>query len=144
MFRITSEAELMNCFRPRDRDEVVVPERAFPLSVRDYLTWLEPSGVRVYLVFRDPLGGALLGIVFRRDQGNAVEPAMCEWCHSVRGGGSVGLLTARASSRRRIGISLCRDLSCAEKSETYDDGSSRLRVKKVIERMTLFARRNIF
>ena len=43
---------------------------------------------------------------------------MCDWCHWSGGGNSVGLLTAQASSKRRVGVNLCLDLSCGAKLES--------------------------
>ncbi|MBC7691238.1 MAG: FBP domain-containing protein [Methylotenera sp.] len=152
-FKISSETELLNCFRDLDRDEVLLTqELSFPIIVTDYLTWLEPSGVRAYLVFKDRSEGAPLGISFRRDQGPGVSPAMCEWCHSVRSGESIGLLSATASSKRRVGIQLCRDLSCKAKvlaeapgvSDLSSTVSAEAKLAGVVGRMTDFARRQLF
>ena len=152
-FSISSETELLKCFRDLDRDEVLLSaDLTFPIVVRDYLTWIEPSGCRVYLVFKDRAEKAPLGISFRRDQGPGVSPAMCEWCHSVRGGGSIGLLSATASSKRRVGIQLCRDLSCRAKVLASAPGVSDLppttapeaKLQSVIGRMADFARRQLF
>jgi hypothetical protein len=113
MFLIQNEAELRGFFRELDQPEVILSEELkFPLKVRDYLHWLEPSQCRVYLVFKDPSFKAPLGLVFRRDQtmGPSVA-AMCEWCHAVRSGNEIGILTATCDSKKRIGVSLCRDLS---------------------------------
>src|SRR4051794_7258476 len=96
MIRISSEAHLRSTFRSIDQDEVVPPvETRFPLVAKDYLRWLEPSGHRVFLVFEDE--GALRGVVFQRTSGAAdTAAAMCQWCHAVRSGPAVGLLTAAA------------------------------------------------
>lgn len=146
----------MESFRPIDRDEVIVPkELTFPIVVKDYLAWLEPSGARVYLIFSDRPKSHPLGIVFRRDVTALVDPGhslgMCEWCHSVRGGAKVGLLSATASSKKRIGLHLCNDLSCKDKlrnSPGVNDMPELLprgeRIKEVIGRMTHFARRELF
>lgn len=141
----------MQTFRPIDQDEVQLPsEMTFPLLVRDYLAWVEPSGHRTYLVFAD--GAKARGIVFRRSHQSADAPAaMCDWCHSVRGRGAVGLLTATVSKTNRIGLTLCRDLSCKEKLEkppgvndvfeSVDVGEKK---QRLVERMSHFARRNLF
>ena len=159
MFLIRNEAELRACFRELEQAEVrVANDLQFPLRVRDYLRWLEPSGARAYLVFRAPGARAPLGIVFRRDQslGPGVA-AMCEWCHSVRSGNEVGMLTVASSPRKRVGLSLCRDLSCGDKVRAApgpDDfaasmgaggteAAAPLRLRRVIERMALFARREL-
>jgi hypothetical protein len=55
MFLIQSEKDLLECFRPLDQSKVELPkDMKYPLFVRDYLRWLEPSGARVYLVFASP------------------------------------------------------------------------------------------
>ena len=117
MIRITSENELINAFREIDRNDVRLPhDIKFPLALKDYLSWQEPSGARVYLVFQDPRGRGARGIVFKRTGGSPSEGVvqMCQWCHSVRGGNAVGLLTAKATKRRRVGVHLCSDLSCKQ------------------------------
>src|SRR5947209_136067 len=150
MFKITDEKELIGSFRASEQEEVILPpEIRFPILVKDYLSWLEPSGNRVYLVFRD--GESRLGIVFRRDQGAGTSAVMCEWCHSVRGGDSVGLLTAKAAANRRVGIHLCRDLSCKDKLEVapgihdlQESVEPRERARRILGRISVFARRELF
>jgi hypothetical protein len=154
MIRIASEKDLFDSFRPLDQGEVALPENLdFPLDLKDYLAWTEPSGHRVFLLFTTPGRKAPLGIVFKRDSsaGSSMPASMCEWCHSVRAGDGVTLLTATASSRRTVGIYLCRDLSCKNKSETApspDDlpqsTSGNDRVRRIVQRMSEFATRNIF
>jgi hypothetical protein len=152
MFRIQSENELKECFREQDREELILgPEVKFPMVARDYLAWVEPSGNRTYLVFQDASFKGPLGIVFRRVQslGPGVA-AMCEWCHSVRSGDEVGLLTVKTHSNRRIAISLCRDLGCAENVRSgpgvHDfptTASVQERVRRVLAKMADFARREL-
>jgi hypothetical protein len=152
MFLIQNEAELRGFFRELDQPEVILSEELkFPLKVRDYLHWLEPSQCRVYLVFKDPSFKAPLGLVFRRDQtmGPSVA-AMCEWCHAVRSGNEIGILTATCDSKKRIGVSLCRDLSCAEKirstpgtNDFAASSSVQVRMQKVIGKMASFSRREL-
>lgn len=152
VFKISNEQELKECFRPLDREEVIVPQDFhYPAIVKDYLTWVEPSGYRVYLVFSDRLGAPPLGIVFRRDQSAGTAAAMCEWCHSVRTGDGVSVLSANSSSRKRVGLHLCRDLSCKEKAESepgvHDfpiSQSPQEKIKRIIGKMAAFARREIF
>lgn len=117
MIRIDSEHELLMAFREIDRDEVDLASAVkFPLILKDYLAWTEPSGHRVYLLFQDPNGNIARGLVFRRSSIPA-QPIvqMCQWCHSVRGGNAVRLLTVKASQNRTLGLHLCSDLSCKEK-----------------------------
>jgi hypothetical protein len=152
MIRIASEAQLLESFRDLDRDEVEISKDLhFPMLVKDYLTWSDPGGHRVYLVFSEPGHKTPLGVVFRRSSSGAVPPQMCEWCHSVRGGDGVMLLTATASSQKRVGIHLCRDLSCKDKVESAPGAndfpeslSSRERTQRILQRMSQFARRAIF
>jgi hypothetical protein len=55
MFRIETEKELLSAFRSRDRKFVELPKGTrLPLFVRDYLAWVDPYGVRVFLVFTAP------------------------------------------------------------------------------------------
>jgi hypothetical protein len=148
MFRIESEKALLDCFRPIDRS-TVAPTKSmeFPLYVRDYFTWVEPSGARTYLVFPDTASGKLLGVSFRRDQPRGASPYFCEWCHSVGSSAEIGLLTADASERRRVGISACLDLRCVDKLETRSNltgENARHLARGVIEKMSEFARKSIF
>jgi hypothetical protein len=156
MIRIASETELLDSFRALDRDEVELPDDlSFPVLVKDYLTWSDPGGHRVYLVFSEPGADSrkrsALGIVFRRSASGSGPPQMCEWCHAVRGGDGVMLLTATASSQKRVGIHLCRDLSCKDKVEAAPGAhdfpeslSARDRTQRILQRMSQFARRAIF
>lgn len=156
MIRIESAAALIESFRPIDREmhgeALEVPGSfRFPMLVRDYVAWMEPSGARAFVVFADPGSRAPMGIVLRRDTSGATPPAICEWCHSTRGEGGIGLLTATASDKRRVGIHLCRDLACKERVEAAAEAdssfvpvSARDRVRRVVERMASFARRNLF
>lgn len=152
MFRIQSEDELRSCFRDLDQEDIFLDhEMKFPLVAKDYLTWIEPSGVRAYLVIQDEGLKSPFGLVFRRDQtlGPTVA-AMCDWCHAVRSGNEIGIMTATSNSRKRVGISLCRDLSCASKireepgvNDFLSSTSIQERVRRVIQKMASFARREL-
>jgi hypothetical protein len=152
MFQIDNESDLKSFFREVDQPEVILSDDLkFPVRARDYLRWLEPSGNRVYLIFKVPTFKAPLGIVFRRDQalGPAVA-AMCEWCHAVRSGNEIGVLTATSSKKKRIGLSLCRDLSCADKirsapgaNDFSSNASIPLRIERVLEKMADVSRREL-
>ena len=64
MIRIQNEAELLELFRPVDRDEVRPPvHQTYPMAVTDYLAWVEPSGHRTFLVFEDEKSRSGLGVV---------------------------------------------------------------------------------
>ena len=145
MFRLETDRALITSFRSRDRRAIEMPAGiTFPLFVRDYLAWTETSGARVYLVFAAPGSRKPIGIIFRRDaqDGGARTSHMCEWCHSYGSSYEVGLLTTDASSKRRVGVSLCVDLRCKEKLEDAADRSGRHPLKaleQLQERMFRFA-----
>lgn len=112
MFKISSEAELLDAFRSTEREKIELPrDLAFPIYVKDYLSWIEPSGARAFFVVDIGARRAPFGLVFRRTLGGSV--SMCEWCHSVSD--DVGLLSAWATSRRSVGVHLCHDLGCRER-----------------------------
>jgi hypothetical protein len=148
MFSIKTEADLLNAFRPRDRASVELPAGlSFPHFVRDYLAWVEPAGVRVFLVFEDPASKRPLGIAFQRvSSAGGAGPQLCEWCHAYGSASEVGLLTADRNSRRRVGVALCRDLRCADKIEQAGELSGRSTVEprhRLVERMVRFAREGL-
>jgi len=142
MFQLTSEEMLIQTFRPRDRAGMEIPsDLKFPLFVRDYVAWREPSGAGVRLVFGPP-GGAPTGIFFRRAHGEPNTAQMCEWCHSGGGADQIGLMTADVNSRKRAGITICLDLRCQEKIEDAANraGRSALDAKRaMMERIAKFA-----
>lgn len=153
MLRIGTEDEMKQAFRPIDQEAVQFPsDLQFPLLVKGYMAWVEPSGHRTYLVYEDPTKGVPRGVVFKRTHATADQPAaMCDWCHSVRGRGAVGLLTTSVSPKKRIGLTLCRDLDCKEHlekgpgvndlRESLDRDDKR---RQIVGRMNDFARRNLF
>jgi hypothetical protein len=152
MVQIHSEKELLELFRPFDREEIHLANSLhFPIRFDDYLTWEEPSGSRIYLLFVDPSLRSPLGIVFRRDQSDGDASSMCEWCHSIRAGNGVSLLTATASTKKRVGIYLCRDLSCKDKL-TSDPSPNDIpqfsiqekRLENVLKRMSSFSKQSLF
>ncbi len=154
MIRIQSENELLQMFRPIDRDQVRVPsDFQFPVAVVDYLAWVEPSGHRTFLVYEDQASHDGRGVVFRRSHPPA-EPVtnMCEWCHSVSGSGTIGLLSVSVNAKRRVGLNLCRGLECKANVEAEPPGLHDLReslsigekTSRIMTRMTEFARRNLF
>ena len=143
MFIIDSEQSLIAAFRPRDRQQLELPKVSYPLFVRDYLAWPDGAGARVYLLF-SVTKGAPTGIAFRRDQqgGEAGVSRMCEWCHSHGAADRIGLLTADLNSRKRVGVSLCLDLSCNTRLHDAADCSGRSPVeasRALIERIARFA-----
>ncbi|RKH60779.1 FBP domain-containing protein [Corallococcus aberystwythensis] len=144
MFRIESEKELLNAFRSRDRKHVELPKGTrLPLFVRDYLAWVDPYGVRVFLVFVAPGSTRPTGIAFRRDQQGdpTLVPNMCDWCWTSTGA-DIGLLTTDVDSKRRVGVNLCQDLRCGERLEAQADRSGRSTrddIARLIQRMARFA-----
>lgn len=154
MIRIQSETDLLQAFRPIDRDTVRLGSHVrFPLAVSEYLSWVEPSGHRTYLVFEDEKSRSLIGVVFKRNQ-PPPDPVtnMCEWCHAVSGSGTIGLLSTDVNKKKRVGLYLCRDLQCKENIEAEPPSVHDLRESiskqekrmRVLERMSEFARRNLF
>jgi hypothetical protein len=145
MFLIETEKEFLNAFRSRDRKVVEPPKGTrFPLFVRDYLSWMDPYGVRTFLVFTAPGGKRPTGIAFRRDQQGekTLSLRVCDWCRSPGGGEQIGLLTTDVDSKRRVGVYLCLDLRCNERLETATNlagGSVQDETQKLIERMARFA-----
>lgn len=144
MFRIETEKELLNAFRSRDRKHVELPKGTkFPLFIRDYLAWVDPYGVRVFLVFTAPGGKRPTGIAFRRDQqgDKNVAPHVCDWCRSGGTSDQIGLLTTDVDSKRRVGVNLCLDLRCNERLETTANLAGRSvmdETKRLMERMARF------
>jgi hypothetical protein len=149
MFRIETEKELLGAFRSRDRKHVELPKGTkLPLFVRDYLAWVDPYGVRVFLVFTAPGSKRPTGIAFRRDQGGDknLAPHMCEWCRAHGTSDQIGLLTTDVDSKRRVGVNLCLDLRCNERLETTANLAGRSvmdETKKLIERMAHFAQEGL-
>jgi hypothetical protein len=142
MFKIDSEQSLVTAFRPRDRAHLELPKLSYPLFVRDYLSWSDPSGTKVFLLF-SVTRGAPTGIAFQRDQGSVPGARMCEWCHSYGAGDRIGLLTTDVNSRKRVGVSLCLDLSCNVKLEDAANRAGKSSVeasRALIDRIARFAR----
>jgi len=126
VFRIETDRDLIQSFRPRDRRVIEMPPGlTFPLFVRDYVAWTETSGSRVYLIFSAPGSHQPIGIIFRRDRGGPDVARMCEWCHDYGSSQAVDLLTTDVDSKVRVGISLCVDLRCKEKLEDAANRSGR-------------------
>ena len=145
MFQLQSEKEFLNAFRSRDRKTLEAPKGTrFPLFVRDYLAWVDPYGVRVFLLFQTPDMQRPVGIAFRRDQqgDKTLTARLCEWCHSHGAADQIGLLTTDLDSKVRIGVNLCLDLRCGERLETEANRQGRSPLddlKKLLEKMERFA-----
>lgn len=145
MFRIETEKELQQAFRPRDRRTLELPEgMRFPLFVRDYLSWTEPTGTRVFLLMPSPGNERKpVGIAFRRDAQGGGGMSMCDWCHTPGAAQGVGMLTTDVNSKRRVGVHVCLDLGCQERLETESHLSGRHpreAMKPLMERMQRFTR----
>lgn len=118
-FTISSEQELLESFRPRDQKKLLVPDSfKFPLNVRSYLTWREPSGVYTYLIFKTPNWDLPRGVVFKRTSPSG-DPVggLCNWCHAYGTSEEIGLLSVAMSSHVSNSYYLCQDLNCIEKIE---------------------------
>ena len=143
MFKLDTEDQLLEAFRPRDRKHVeLAPEVKLPLFVRDYVAWTHPAGGRVYVVFSVP-GGVPTGLVFDTDSGGGPPvPHMCDWCHHTGLGNQVGMLSAYLNARKRVGVLLCRDLGCKDRIEEQASRggySARPHLEKLVQRMGRFA-----
>ncbi len=144
MFQLKSEKELLAAFRTRDRKHVEPPPGLqYPLFVRNYLSWVDPTGVRAFIVFAGPDESHPTGIAFRRDQtGEGGGSGLCEWCHSSGSSDEIGLLTTDVSGHKRVGVYLCRDLRCEAKIQDAADRSGRNPIpptREALLRMSRFA-----
>jgi len=151
MKTVTSESELLRCFREIDREQVELPpDLVLPLEVDDVLAWT--VGPRAFLLFRDRPQQSPRGIVFHRNQGALPDVvAMCDWCHAVRGHGGVKLMSVTSDERRRVGLYLCSDLGCVSRSRDLpqpDDVPERLdsaeRARRTLRRICDFASLRVF
>lgn len=148
MFRIRTEEELRTCFRPKDLKAFELGDgMTFPLFVRDVFSWVEPQGARAHVVFLPPGEVRPVGLSFRRDQGSRAEGGvMCDWCHIHGSPDQVSMLMCTASSKRRVGVLLCRDLQCAQRVEDAADRAGRNVAAArgaVVQRMWRFAQEGL-
>ncbi|MBI5495110.1 MAG: FBP domain-containing protein [Deltaproteobacteria bacterium] len=148
LFRIDDEAALRAAFRPRDLRAWAPPARvAWPLLVRDCVSWADPVGDHVCVVFQDPVSRQPLGISFQRESAaGATGSRLCDWCHAFGSVREIGLLMCERTSRRRIGVWLCRDLACADRAEEVAFRAGRNGKKAravVVERMWHFAQHGL-
>jgi hypothetical protein len=141
MVVVTSEAELLACFRKIDQREVELsPELALPLEVEDVFAWT--VGPRAFMLLRDRPDARVRGIVFHRSPGVMDHiVAMCEWCHLVRGHGSIKLMSAQADKRRSVGIYICSDLGCLARARELPGRDS---AGRTLRRISDFANRCLF
>lgn len=143
MFKLDSEEAVLKTFRPKDRGLVEFQAgQRFPVILRDCWTWTHPAGGRVFLVFASR-GGVPTGIVFDSNGGDSAGvPQMCDWCRSPGMGTQIGLLTAKLSGKKRVGVHLCSDLSCKQKLEDEADRNGAPvapAIDALLERMGRFA-----
>lgn len=118
-FSIESEKELVDSFRLRDQKKLVLPVGLkFPLNIRSYFTWKEPSGVYTYLVAKMPNWDMARGVAFKRTASSG-EPTggLCNWCHAYGTSEEIGLLSVAMSSSVSTSYLICQDLRCIEKIE---------------------------
>lgn len=118
-FSIASEKEFLQAFRVRDQKKLILPEGLeFPLNIRSYFTWKEPSGVYTYLIFKKPNWDLPRGVAFKRTPSSAESTGgLCNWCHSYGSSDQIGMLSVAMSSNVSLSYFLCQDLSCIEKIE---------------------------
>lgn len=118
-FQIASEEDLIQTFRPKDHDLVILPRPLnYPISVEHYVAWGESSGNYTYLVFKRPNWELPRGMVFRRTNSPLATSNLCDWCHSYGGSDDIGMLSVRVNSKLTVGQYLCVNLDCLEKLET--------------------------
>lgn len=118
-FHISSEQELILCFRPRDQKRLVVPlNLRFPIKVDSYYAWKEPSGVYTYLIFKKKNWDGPRGVAFKRTASTG-EPTggLCSWCHSYGTSEEIGFLSVTMSPTVSSSYFICQDLRCLEKIE---------------------------
>ena len=138
MDAVTSEAELLDCFRRIDRRDVeLAPELTLPLRVDDVFAWT--VGPRAFLLYRDGGDAPLRGLVFARNAGmSASIIAMCRWCHSVRGQGAIKLMSVSVDRRHSVGVYVCSDLGCLGRAREFASAHG---VKQTLRRIRDFAHR---
>lgn len=118
-FAISNEAEFFECFRLRDQKKLVLPSGlSFPMRVRSYFTWHEPSGVYTYLIYKKPSWDQPRGMAFKRvSHGGEPTGGLCSWCHAYGSSEEIGSLSVAVNSNVSFAYILCLDLRCIEKIE---------------------------
>jgi hypothetical protein len=136
-FTLRSDLDLLETFRKNEQKSVVLPKDApYPISVKHYYAFTEPSGVYTYLVFKRADWEAPLGLIFQRNgSGSTSSPAgMCDWCHHSGPSDEVGLLTTSVNAHVTGGNWLCLDLSCLQRIEART-GSAAKHVDKLTQKL---------
>lgn len=119
IFSINNAEELIQMFRLRDQKKLVLPDGLpFPLNIRSYFAWKEPSGVYRYLVIKMPNWDMPRGVAFKRTSatGEAMG-GLCNWCHAYGSSEEIGMLSVAMNSNVSLSYILCEDLRCIEKIE---------------------------
>jgi hypothetical protein len=136
-FTLRSDLDLLDTFRSNEQTSVVLPKDSlYPIAVKHYHAWSEPSGVYTYLVFKRADWEAPFGLVFQRNGGGSSASAagMCDWCHHSGPSDEVGLLTTSVSTHVTGGTWLCLDLHCLQRIEARTGSAAKNR-EKLIERL---------
>ncbi|MNS72027.1 hypothetical protein D3C72_1054230 [compost metagenome] len=119
LFSIASEEELVQSFRLRDQKKLMLPDDlTYPMNIRSYFAWKEPSGVYTYLIVKMPNWDMPRGVAFKRTASTG-EPTggLCNWCHAYGASDEIGMLSVTMSATVSLSYYLCQDLSCIEKIE---------------------------
>ncbi|MBC7742516.1 MAG: FBP domain-containing protein [Bdellovibrionaceae bacterium] len=118
-FSIASEKDLIDAFRLRDQKKLLLPAGLmFPLRIRSYFTWSEPSGVYTYLVYKNPNWDLPRAVAFKRfDRTGESTGRLCGWCHAYGSSDEVGMLSVAMNSNTSATYILCQNLRCIEKIE---------------------------
>ncbi len=138
MVTVTSEAELLDCFRRIDRRDVeLAPDLRLPLRVYDVLAWT--VGPRAFLLFADGAAKQPRGLVFARCSGGSASiMAMCRWCHSVRGQGAIKLMSVSIDRGHSVGVYVCSDLGCLDRAREFPTARGE---RQTLRRIRAFADR---
>ncbi|QLY25239.1 FBP domain-containing protein [Bdellovibrio sp. KM01] len=119
VFSISSEEELISCFRERDQKKLLLPDNLrYPFNIRSYFTWKEPSGVYTYLLFKMPNWDMPRGVAFKRTHtGGEPTGGLCNWCNAYGSSEDIGLLSVAMNANVSNSYLICQDLRCIEKIE---------------------------
>ena len=116
-FSLASKEDLIRAFRLKDQAKLILPDNfRFPMNVRSYLTWKEPSGVYTYLVFQTPSWDLPRGVAFKKTStGGEPIGGLCSWCHAYGTSEDIGLMSVNMSPQVSTSYLICQDLRCIEK-----------------------------
>lgn len=135
IFTIGSEQELAEAFRERDQAKLLVPAGLeYPINIRSYFTWKEPSGVYTYLIYKMPNWDMPKGVAFKRTAPSGEQTGgLCNWCHAYGPSDEIGLLSVTMNSNVTMSYFLCHDLRCIEKIEEAAARSGKSPEKQIDE-----------